>query len=675
MGFYGLNDWQWWVNGVWAACLFLVVIWWPGWMIVSRMTQWRRATRAWTANVVGVVTLALVAYLCGSIGIYSLMYGYAGLSVVSLLMMIWRQRERIKKINKTEIVTFIKGEKVFIYLIFLGLVLQLPAVFGSGLRMSDGLHFIFSNYKDGLMHLGFINSLSQEFPPLRPEVNLPLENYHYFADLVLAQLVRWGVVSLNLFFQYFPIWWSVVTTGVIYWVVREACGEKKVAWWVTLVFLLASDGAYWLTFIFPRNNGWQMASLDNGVDQYFNIPYVMAKTICVVVWGLLNHYWCTGKKRVLVLLVALLIPLTLFKVYWSLLFGSSWVIAWLWRVGRRAWQRRNATRKEKIVTKQLWLELAGVLIVAIGSGWLLAKTTTGQAAKMAWVPLLWPKLLISTEHLGWEEWALRQQVYAQSPSWKRETWDNVLLVMVALIYVYGARLAGCWYEKKAWQRLDLANYWMMIIPAVGWTIVGFNVLQGVGNFNSFNFLVIAGVALLIPLGVNMAYWWENKWGKLAVILVLGSFVPRLAWGWSEYLGQTWTRQGAHISNEQLALLTQVRQMTTWEDLLLVNPDNEFNEAVSLYPALAGRRTWVSGQQVLATHDLDFSEREQGAREVIHGTRLPVAWQAARDRQIDWIVLDAWDLEHQRDCAMPIATVEAAWRGEEGVVIEVEKVNK
>jgi len=185
-------------------------------------------------------------------------------------------------------------------------------------------------------------------------------------------------------------------------------------------------------------------------------------------------------------------------------------------------------------------------------------------------------------------------------------------------------------------------------------------------------LVIALVALLVPLGVNIASWWPQKWGKIAVILVLTSFAPRLAWGWSEYLGQTWTRKGAHIDNEQLAFLARVRQMTRWEDLLLVNPDNEYNEAVSLYPALAGRRTWVSGLQVLETHDLDLSERVQDAREVIHGTRLPIVWQTARDRQMDWIVLDAWDLEHERDYAMPIASVEAEWRAEEGVIIKVER---
>ncbi len=668
---YGLADWQWWCGGLWAYFLILCVIWWPGYWLLGKVTGWRRLTRFFAGNALGAVMLAVVAYFSGCIGIYSLVYLYMLLAGGSLVVKIWRERQRARRLM-SELVAGIKRQKILMLLIFLGLVLQMPAVFGSGLRRSDGVHFIFSNYKDGLMHVGFINSLAQEFPPLRPEVNVRLQNYHYFSDLVLAQLVRVGVASVNLLFQYFPVWWSIVMTGTIYTVAREVCGSQKVAGWVTLTFLLAGDGAYWLTFFFPGNNGWQMASLDNGVDQFFNPPYVMAKVIFLLSWGLLNEYWSTGKKRTLVLLVAVLVPLTLFKVYWTLLFGSGWVISWCWRALARGWKQKKLGKPVKILDAKMGWELGAIAIVAAGSSLLLWRSMSDQAAKMAWVPFLWPRLLISTDHLGWDAWELRQQVYAEVPSWRRNLVDHILLLVVALIYVYGARLAGLVLSKKTLQKLSLANYLFFLAPAVGWTFVGFNFLQGVGNFNSFNFLIIAGVALLIPLGVNLSAWWEHKWGKIAVIVVLASFLPRLAYGWSEYIGQTVDGKGVWITSEQLDFFARVKSMTAWEDVLLVNPDNDYTVAASVYPALAGRRTWVSARQVLETHDLDFSEREQQARDVIHNVNVTSAMSIAADIGADWIVLDEWDAEHERDYAMPVATVEAVWRGSEGVIIKVER---
>ena len=478
---------------------------------------------------------------------------------------------------------------------------------------------------------------------------------------MLAQLVRLGVKSLHLYFQFFPLWWSLVMTGVIYEGVREVTRSRRVAGWTTLVFLLASDGAFWLTFFFPHGQGWDMASLDNGTDQFFNPPYVMAKVIFILAWVTLNHFWQTRHKRVLALLVGLLIPLTLFKVYWSVLFASGWCLVWLARAGRSWWRRGRMS--------SLWSELVAIVVVGIGSGLLLASATTGQAAKMAFVPFLWPKLLVSSEHLGWDEWALRQQVYQQVPSWKRQTWDYVLLTLVALIYVFGARLVGGWTSRQTRRYLSGRNYVFLVVPAVGWTFVGFNFLQGVGNYNSFNFLIIAAVALLIPLGVNCHVWWRTIGGKIFVIALLASFLPRLAYNWSEYLGQSLDGHGRVVNCSELELLANLQKYTTWDDILLVNPDNDRVRAGSLYPALAGRRTYVSSQIVLETHDLKLPEREQAARDVLHDTRLDIAFGLARDLGVDYVVLDDWDLMHE-NWEMPIASREAVWRSEAGAIIPI-----
>jgi len=81
---------------------------------------------------------------------------------------------------------------------------------------------------------------------------------------------------------------------------------------------------------------------------------------------------------------------------------------------------------------------------------------------------------------------------------------------------------------------------------------------------------------------------------------------------------------------------------------------------------------VSARHVLATHDLDLSEREQQARDVLHGMNARHAMSLAADLGVDYIVLDEWDHEHERDYAMPIATAAAVWRTDGGALIRVER---
>ena len=665
-GIYNLGDWQWWVSVFYFMVLSVGLWWLPGWLVLNHTTKLSRLTRFFLAPVVGVVMMALVAWGGGMLGRYWLIWVYVGLIALSV---IFDQKYFVRLINSENISRLKRGIKrsgLLVVLIALALAVQLPAIVSSGWRGDAGVRFYFTNSTDGLMHIGFIESMAHEFPPVRPEINLPLKDYHYFCDLVMAQLVRCGLPAVMLFCQLMPAFLSVVTMGLLYQTMREVCADKRVAVWTGLVFLLASDGAYWLTFFFPHNHGWEMATLDNGTDVFLNMPYAMAKMIFIGVWLLLNHYWRVRRRECLWLAGAMTVMLTLFKVYWAALVLSGWVVVLAWKM-----------ICERKFSREWGLEAGVWLASSLGAMALLASVTTPAAGKLVWVAHLWPKLLTSSEHLGWEELDLRAQVYALDPSPIRQMLDLLAMVAVAIWYVFGARLAAFAVNKRTWKSFGAENGLFFLIPTVFWTVIGFNFMQGVGGWNSFNFLVIALVALLFPLGVVLADWWQSKKWRWLALIVLISFWPRTAHNWWYFVtSAAQARENRLISQPQLVLLDKIRESAAWDEVVMVNVDNDEMEAASILPALAGRRTFLSDQGILRTHNVDYATQEAQVRTVLRDPP-DEAMVLADDLGIKYIYLEARDLVGNR---YPVATAEAVYRGDEGIIIPVvrpksqEKVN-
>ena len=635
---YGFADWQFYVGAVYTFFLATALLGVSGWCLLSRVPM-ARLSKVFLAPVIGLCALAVVSFVSGSLGLYQGVFLYAVSWILYTLWQIFRYGKAWYCICG-HWRAVINHEKQLFILIVIALFLQLPAIFGSGLKMSDGVDFYFTNNGDGLMHLGFINALVQEFPPVRPEINLPLNNYHYWSDLVMAQFVRLGVPVVNLFFQYAPFLLSIWTTGLIYQSVYEVTKSWSAAFWVTMCFLLAGDGSYWLRPFFPHNHGREMATFDNGADQFLNMPYCFAKYIFFGAWLLLNNFWQTKRRTSLACLLLLIIALPLFKVYWWLLFLSGWGVSLLVRLfaksSKKIVQNWQATRSE-------WL---AVILLIVG-GWCLLQTVMTQGSEtLFWSPLVWPRVLISADHLAWDEWFLREPTLVMTYGW-RYWCDQVFLVIIALIFVYGARLLGFVLNKKCVQILQAKNAAFFLLPAGVWIVIGFNFIQGTGMLNSFNFLVIAAVALLVPLGVLLSTWWQRRGGRWLVGVVLVLLAPRTLDNACFYAIQTLTRQPhavRHYETARLALLAKLQQVTTWSDVILVNYDNQDLRAASVVPALAGRKTFLSNQDILATHSLDFASREQRVRDIFEVETVEDFLARASELSVKYVYLETYDVD-------------------------------
>jgi hypothetical protein len=190
---------------------------------------------------------------------------------------------------------------------------------------------------------------------------------------------------------------------------------------------------------------------------------------------------------------------------------------------------------------------------------------------------------------------------------------------VSLIFIYGWRLLGLLVTKKARRTLGGKNLVFFLSGAVIWTFIGLNFLQGVGGMNSFNFFIIAALALTIPLGLMLASWWQRRWlGKALVILVLLLLAPRTLRNSVYYLQQYALGEPGEYAlypPARLELLQALNRVTSFTDVIGSNDDNQDLRHASVIPALAGRRTYLTNQFILDSHNVDYALKEWHLAEV------------------------------------------------------------
>lgn len=661
MLFYGLIDWQFWLYGLYFALLAGVLFWLPGYFLLRKEEKFTRASKFFLSPIIGMVLLTVIAYISGICGNYWLVYVYIGIIAIATMIFLKKEwkKENFKKLRAW-------GQKLWskqgalLSLIFLGLLIQLPAIFGSGLRINDGGRFFFTNNQDGLMHLGFINSLAQGWPALRPEVNDLLQNYHYFSDLLMAQMVRLGLPSAQVFFQFMPVLVSILTTGIIYQTILVITRRKKIAVITTLVFLLAGDGGYLLSQLIVGGKGWEMATFDNGADQFLNMPFAMAKMIFFAAWMNLNFYWQEKKNSSLWLLFLLLIPLTLFKVYWLFFFLGGWGVTLLVRTIKilitddKTWQECL-----KIWGKVLGKEMSACLIVLLCS-FALLKSITTVGDSLIFVPLVWPREIAAAQQLNWREWFLREQQFILNHNQKRIIWENGKLIGMALVFVYGARLFGLLINQKVARSWRSENIWFLMTAFFVWTFFGFNFLQEKGGYNTFNFLILAATSLTILLGASLSTWWGEKteikqkwWQKgihlvrrVVVVFIFALLLPRTYYNWQHYWQTTKEKKEivGFYENSFLALLKVAQQKTAATDLVVVSPENERQKRASVVPGLIGRKTYLSNQIILKTHNYEYEEKEELLKSIFAQAKLDDFKLGLRNLGIKIAILEWSDVE-------------------------------
>ncbi len=513
---YPLFSYQFFFNLIIFLLGFLVTFFIPGFVVLSKIKLKDTTSKLLTSPFLGIALWGLINYLFAWLKLRNLVYLYL---LIFLILFIKQLKIKNLKINFAGL----KKNKLLIFIIILGSLVELSTVFFSGLMTSKGIIFYWLNAFDGVFHISLINELIKNFPPLQPgAAGLPVTNYHYWSNMVMADFIRvWQTPITHTFFQYFPLVLSFLMGLVFYKLTKLLSNSKTAGLWAVFLLYFGADISYIFNLILHQNFNWQIASIDNGIIQFLNPPQTFAKILLAS--GLILLIKAIQEKNKKLEFISVLIFSTLvgFKIY----FGIFAVLFYCLYVLLNFLKKRNLI--ETFIKNKL--TILNVLIFALISS-LIFFPVNKEAGGLFWAPLNWVKLYIGAENLNWNDWWLRMQVYQEYKNIKFIVFYNFLASMMFLISVYALKICGFFFNKTVAQKTDINIFKSLYITAFLFLFIGANTLQKSGGHNVFNFFVVSLIIFGILAAINLDYFLNkinNKLIKnLLIILSIMIILPR-----------------------------------------------------------------------------------------------------------------------------------------------------
>lgn len=631
---YGLLDWQFWLYGliffgfVWLILRGLGFFWLrPDQSAPATGLDW--ITQQALLIVLGLASFTIMGFVFARLEIRVLQWLTIAMGLLGSILLYrhaGKQRLVLSQI-----------EKITVLLTLVGSALQLVAIIASGLREADVVRFYFTNSQDGMMHLAFARALTAVFPPVRPELlNIPLTNYHYFTDLLLADQARLlGIPITHAFFQFWPLTLSILAGILIAASMKEIVKNPLAQWIALFLWYLSGELSYFWSILLHHDFNWNIATIENSADQFLNMPQMFAKILIFAVYLLaLRWYREQQQKNWFFSALILVVVSSGFKIYFGL-FNLALLLALIF-FGILAKQIAVVPRKQ-FLTALTSLTLPLFLTVLCTATIFFAVSDGGS--KLNWVPLAWPKLLLSAEHLDFTDWWLRWQVYEAAQSWKGMMALQLLAVCVALMSMIGTKILGFTIllpTRRQW-------WWQLpILLAIGLAItIGFNTLQNPGGFNTYNFVIVATQPLFLLTAVALTHCWQKSklWKLLVVIILIAGAIRPLA-NINKYLHAQQKRTAdASYSGQQITALNWLAKNSPVESAIQAVPSNQQNQQSAFLSFFSERATAVAAENITVSHNLDYQSRQ----EIITTAFAVSEWQLLRANLtqlgIDYVYID------------------------------------
>lgn len=608
-----LFSWQ----SVWATFVSMFAIWCvfflPGsfflagrWKHLSLPIRWSMAV------LVGIAFWGVQGYVLG----YLQLRWASVLYVLTMMILAGKQLRATRPVLVAkELINSLRQDLPTWGFLGVGSMFQLFFVLGSGWQTTAGVKFWFLNAFDGVMHLAFTQELAQNFPAMQPgAVGIPLTHYHYWADLIAADLARvWGLPVAFLSFQVLPILLSFVGSSILIGFVKELGGSKWAQRWALFFQFFAGNALWIFMMVFQRSFGWHLPAIDNGFIQFSNTPQAFAKFLFLAALMLVMS-WIRRKHFVDGVLAALLFgSLFGFKVYFGVFAAMSWSLF-------LAYQTVLTLRRPFSWNEKVRLLLPEFILYGILGFFSLAVYLPPNmgAGGLFFVPMAWPRLLISAQYLNWNEWWLRRQVYESFGNWKWLVILDAALAIVFFLGVFGSRLLGVWAGWKVRQQVGTALWLFLFVPSLLFIFIGMNFLQTSGEYNVFNFFIVA----LLPLSLFLSLWLEKLRGPVLwvlSILILVSSLPRPLGDFIRAADQVRRSENAQTATHaDLEMFSWLETHTQPNEIIQPHFRHKMDYETPWTPFFTNRKAYLSGTGILKSHNQPVVEREKMATEAYRG---------------------------------------------------------
>lgn len=564
---------------------------------------------------IGIALWSIQSYFLNFVGARDLVWIY----FLSGIVLFFATREKVN------LSCFPKIDKVLLVTITLGVLFQVTAVFPSGLKDSQGIWFYHINAYDGLYYLGLVKALVANFPPIEPGFSGHVViNYHYFSDLVLADIVRmFKLPPTQLQFQTFPLLISVLLGFLAYTLGIAFTGSKNAGRIFTFFIYFGSDIGYLTSLVLLGSPSvTSLQAIDRANMLLVNMPRAVASVVLLAGLVLLFQYFKVLKKSMFVIASLVLVSTTAFKVYVGIF--SAMVIGLV--------ATTSFVRFRKIF---YLLALIPVYLFLLA----LYLPTNHQAGGLFWAPFAWPRHWFASTALQATQWHLKEQVFKEHNNNLRILILNLQETCVFLFTIFGTRILGLLAVTPKRFSSSYKHY-TLYIPTVAILFIGVFFLQKSGIYNTFNFFSLAAILLSLFASCLLARIKNATVFAILVTLTIILTIPRpLSDLQSQIQSVTTKGKDAYLINQdELAALNFIKENTRSTSVILSGPNNPRDYYSPYIEYFSQRPTFLSNLFILEAHNHPVAERTATVNEIFASVSKEDFFAKLQENKIDYVYI-------------------------------------
>lgn len=464
---------------------------------------------------------------------------------------------------------------------------------------------------DSGVHLSLIEEIKNRFPPTNfADGGIPLKNYHYIYDTILAILsIVTGISVMEMYLRFAPIILSGSLALVIYEAVRHLTNNQEAAIWGIFITIFSTSFGFLTPAIksilhlgpAPGTNNLFLA--DQIFDMMVNPQGVLSLIVFLSLFLLLGRYRLLKQKKYLVI-YALVLGISFgVKAYGGVVLAGGSVIAAFW----------------VFVKDRKWEYLAAVVggLVIMGAWMLLV--LDGRMVGITFAPL-WTldKLMVDYERLREPMFGTLLAIYKLHNNWVRIGGLYLLAFAIFIVGSLGLRIFGFVefireiinLNKLSAERVFLWSSALvsLVIPLL------FN--QGKKPYDIVQFLpyftVAMGIGTTMYIFKNLSFF-KGRFFYIGLgLLVLFTMVSdshELFTRWKLVAGNS--VENPIVVDVDTALATKWLKEKTPEDSIVLLSLNQKNTGSLWFTSLAGRRTVYSGRFFNYQVGVNTTETEKG----------------------------------------------------------------
>lgn len=595
------------------------------------------------SSVLGLVLFTIAAYVLAFFNLRFLMWIFPIFGFYIFVT----QRKSLKSLFPK-----ITSKLFFLTVFLIGVIGQVAVNAPSGFPYQDGVYFYSSHGHDGVWHLALMQEMQKSgFPFQNPEyAGYKLQNYHFFADLLMSEFSRLFYFSnLDVYFRFMPIVFSVLMGLSAFIFVREWGRSEKAGIWAMIFTYFAGSFGYLLYIPTHKALGGESIFWVSQTQSVLgNPPHAAAFVILTTFLFCLLKYMHTKQSGYFLLCAFFGGAVIEFKVYAGvLLLGGLFVLG-----------IADLFKKSYKLLLLFFLTLFIALIIYLPN-------TANSEEFLVWEPWWFIRtMVVATDRLNWLDLELRRQTYVAENNWKRVIQLEGTAFLIFLFGNLGMRALGFWTIFKQVKNNIFKNqfdlFYLSIVIA-SFFIPVFFLQKGVAwntiQFNQY-FLLLFGFLASIAVS-GLMYKLKNNYLKIAIVIfiIILAIPTQLGLLLQFYLNKPLSK----VSNNEIQALDFLKKQE--EGIVLVAPFNKYKRdlykdpPIPIYawydtgyvPAFSGKRTLISDYEQVDIMGYDAENLLKEREKVFESKDPKIVNEFLKKHHVNYIYF-AWDQQFATDSA-------------------------